>query len=319
MTSEPEVAVRTSGAAGVPGRPTEATGLSQSEAELRLRTEGRNELPRGRRRSPLVLLAEIVREPVIALLLGATLLYLLFGEPRDALVLTFSVIVIVALDLYQETRAEHALEALRELVVHEATVLRDGQLHRVPVPELVRGDWVVIAEGERVAADGRLRSGTGVVVDESLLTGEAVPVRKQVLPGPQAWTRPGGDDLPFLYAQTLVVRGRGWLEVLSTGGRTEASQIATSLSTVETSSPLIRQQTRSLVLGVTVLAVILTAVLAIVVGARTGDWIVGLLAGAALAIGLLPEEIPVVTTVYSVLGARRMARHNALARRFGTI
>ena len=306
-------------ARGEVGRPSGVTGLSEAEAARLLRTDGRNELPRAHRRSPLVLLAEIVREPVIALLLGATVLYLVFGEPRDALVLTFSVLVIVTLDLYQETRAEHALEALRELVVHEVTVLREGRLRRVPVPELVRGDWVVVAEGERVAADGRLRAGTGMLVDESLLTGEAVPVRKQPLPDPPAWSRPGGEDLPFLYAQTLVVRGRGWLEVLATGPRTEASQIATSLSTVETSSPLIRQQTRGLVLGVTVLAVVLTAVLAIVVGSRTGNWIVGLLAGAALAIGLLPEEIPVVTTVYSVLGARRMARHNALARRFGTI
>ena len=299
-------------------RPSDA-GLTEEEARRRLASEGPNELPRGRRRDPLVVLREVVSEPLIALLLGATVLYLIFGEPRDALVLGLSVVVVVGLDVYQENRAERALEALRELAAPEVRVVRDGRRRLVPSREVVRGDWVEVAEGDRVPADGQVRSGTGLLVDESLLTGESVPVRKAVQETAATWCRPGGDDLPFLYAQTLVVRGQGGFEVRATGARTEASRIATALATVETETPLIQRQTRSLVLGVAVVAVALTFALAVIVGYRSGDWILGLLAGTALAIGLLPEEIPIVTTVYSVLGARRMARHRALARRFGTI
>ena len=295
------------------------SGLSEAEAHARLEAEGANELPEPDRRSALALFREVLTEPMIVLLLGATVLYLMFGEPRDALVLAFSVAVVIALDLYQERRAEHALEALRDLTVPAAVVLRDGRRRTIPAREVVRGDWVALSEGARVVADGEVRRGTGLLVDESLLTGESVPVRKSVGTGASPWARPGGDDLPFVYAQTLVVRGQGWVEVRATGHRTETSRIATALARVETATPLVREQTRPLVLGMSVLAVALTVLLAVVVGLRTGEWILGLLAGAALAIGLLPEEIPVVTTVYSVLGARRMARHRALVRRFGTL
>ena len=302
------------GAAVAPG-----SGLSEVEARARLEQEGPNELPEPDRRSVAHLVREVLTEPMIALLLGATVLYLIFGEPRDALVLASSVVVVISLDLYQERRAERALEVLRDLTVPESVVLRDGHRRTVPAREVVRGDWIALSEGARVVADGEVRTGTGLLVDESLLTGESVPVRKSVGTGRTAWARPGGDDLPFVYAQTLVVRGQGWVEVRATGHRTETSQIATALARVETATPLIRAQTRPLVLAVGGLAVALTALLAVVVGLRTGDWVLGLLAGTALAIGLLPEEIPVVTTVYSVLGARRMARHRALVRRFGTI
>ncbi len=294
-------------------------GLEEEEARRRLAATGPNELPRGAGRGTLRLLGEVLREPVILLLLGATILYLIFGEPRDALVLALSVVVVIALDLYQERRAERALEALRELAAPEVAVLRSGSRRTIPAREVVPGDWVLLVEGARVPADAEVRAGTGLLVDESLLTGESVAVRKAVGPGDSAWVRPGGDDLPFVYGQTLVVRGQGWAEVRATGPRTEASQIASALVAVETETPLVRRQVRPLVLGVGAVAVVLTALLALIIGLRSGEWVLGLLAGTALAIGLLPEEIPVVTTVYSVLGARRMARHQALARRFGTI
>lgn len=294
-------------------------GLTEAEAARRLREEGSNELPRRARRGGWLLAREVLSEPLILLLLGAAGLYLAFGEPRDALVLGASVAVVITLDIYQETRAEHALEALQELAVPEVTVFRDGARRTLPASRVVRGDLVALVEGARVPADGEVRSGRGLLVDESLLTGESAAVAKSTGDGRSPWVRPGGEELPFVYAQTLVVRGAGWMEVRATGARSEASRIASALAEVETATPLIRQQTRPLVLGVGVIAVALTVLLAVVVGWRTGDWIVGLLAGTALAIGLLPEEIPVVTTVYSVLGARRIAQHRALARRFGTI
>jgi Ca2+-transporting ATPase len=311
-----------SGGAPAEGSPAVAStnrGLSEKEAHGRLAVDGPNTLPEPQRRGLARRVREVLTEPLIALLLGATGLYIVFGEPRDAIVLAGSVIVVVLLDIYQESRAERALEALRELALPSAQVFRDGRPRTVPASEIVRGDWVALAEGERVPADGELREGTALLIDESLLTGESTPVRKRTGTEAPLWVRPGGDDLPFVYAQTLVVRGQGWFVVRATGPRTEASRIASALTDVETATPLIRAQIRPLVLGVGGAAVVLTIVLAIVVSLRTGDLVFGLLAGTALAIGLLPEEIPIVTTVYSVLGARRMARRNALVRRFGTI
>ncbi|HYK94197.1 MAG TPA: cation-translocating P-type ATPase [Thermoplasmata archaeon] len=294
-------------------------GLTAAEAAVRLGSDGPNELPQRRRRPIRRLLLDVLSEPLIFLLVAASVLYLLFGELRDALLLAASVGVIIGLDLYQETRAEHALEALESLSLPSAPVMRDGAVRRVPTAEIVRGDYVLLSEGSRVPADGWLRSGTVLTVDESALTGESVPVGKVVTTGTPTPSAPGGDGTPFVFAHTLVVRGSGWAEVSRTGSRTEVSRIASALATVETGTPLLRQQTRGLVRGIGVLAVVLTIVIAVVVGARSGNWILGVLAGTALAIGLLPEEIPIVLTVYSVLGARRMARRRALARRFGTI
>ncbi len=293
--------------------------MSEAEARRRLASDGPNELPRRRRRGVVAVVRELLAEPVISLLLGAAVLYLLFGERNDAIVVLLSVGVVIGLDVYQESRAERALEALRELAAPSVQVLREGKRRSVPAREVVRGDWVFLSEGGRVPADGEVRTEAGLLIDESLLTGESVAVSKSAGAGSTPWQRPGGAGLPFVYAQTLVVRGQGLVEVRGTGARTEAGRIATTLGTVETETPLIRQQTRPLVLGVGLVAVVLTAVLAVIIGLRTGSWVLGLLAGAALAIGLLPEEIPMITTIYSVLGARRMARHRALARRFGTL
>lgn len=298
----------------LPGR-----GLTEDVTRVRLREEGPNELPEPERRSPFGLLWDVLSEPMFALLFGAALLYLLFGEPRDALVLGASAVVVVALDFYQEHRAEQALEALRILTVPEVVVLRDGQRRTVRAGEVVRGDWVALAEGDRVVADGVVRAGNGLLVDESLLTGESVPVRKTVGGPDTLWARPGGEDLPFVYAQTLVIRGQGWVEIRATGRRTETSRIASTLAGVETGTPLSRTQTRPLILGIAALAVLLTTLLAVIVGLRTGNWIVGLLAGAALAIGLVPEEIPVVTTstlCSGRVGWRRDESSSAASARF---
>ena len=294
-------------------------GLTSAEAGARLHRDGPNELPRARPRRPLRIIVEILAEPLIALLIAAAVLYGVFGDPRDAVLLGGSVVVIALLDLYQQNRAERAIEALRELAAPEVVVVRDGIRRKTPAREIVQGDVVVLTEGERVPADAEVVVDRGLVIDESILTGESVPVRKSEGGGETPWARPGGETHPFVYAQTLVVRGQGLAKIRGTGGRTEVSRIAAALADVEVETPILKLQMRRLVAVVAALAGILSVVVAVVLGLHTGNWTAGLLAGVALAIALVPEEMPVVLTVYSVLGARRMARHRALARRFGTI
>ncbi len=294
-------------------------GLSETEAARRLREEGPNELPRGHRRSALAILWEIIREPIIALLLGGAIVYFFFGELRDAILLAGSVVVIIGLDLYQGRHAEEALEALREMADPEIEVVRGGTRRRVPRRELVRGDVIVLSEGTRVAADAAILDGIDLRVDESLLTGESVPVDKLEWDGAAPWRRPGGEESPFVYAQTLVVAGHGHAEVRATGTRTEVSRIASALASVETETPVLVRQTRGLLLSVSALAIIASLAVVLILGVRDGEWLLGLLAGLAAAISLLPEEIPVVLSVYTALGARRMARKRTLARRFGAI
>ncbi len=294
-------------------------GLSEAEAARRLREDGPNELPRGHRRGALTLLGEILKEPIIALLVGGAIVYFFFGELRDAILLAGSVLVIIGLDLYQGRHAEQALEALREMSDPEIEVVRGGARRRVPRREIVRGDIVVLSEGTRIAADAVVVDGIDLRVDESLLTGESVPADKVTWDGAVPWRRPGGGESPFVYAQTLVVAGHGHAEVGATGARTEVSRIASALASVETETPVLVAQTRGLLLSVSALAVVASLVVVLILGVRDGDWLLGLLAALAAAIALLPEEIPVVLSVYTALGARRMARHRALTRKFAAI
>ncbi len=267
----------------------------------------------------LSILREILTEPLILLLVAGGILYLFLGEPRDAILLIGSVFVIIGIEIYQDYRAERALEALRSLADPHVTVIREGRSYSIPSREVVRGDVVVLQEGGRVPADGEVLTGSGLEVDESLLTGESVPVRKVPWDGAAPWERPGGEDRPFVYAQTLVVRGRGLARLRATGAGTEVSRIAKALVTVEEEVPLLRAQTRGLVRTMAVAAVVLCVLIAIIEGWRSNDWATGLLAGIALALALVPEEMPVVLTIYTALGARRMSEQRALTRRFGAI
>src|SRR5512137_2745354 len=182
-------------------------GLDGSEAVRRLREEGPNELARDRPRGVLRTLWDVVREPMFLLLLAAGAIYLVLGDLEEALTLLFFVVVVIAITLAQERRTERALAALRDLSSPRALVVRDGERVRIPGRDVVRGDLLVLAEGDRVAADAVLLEAVHLEADESLLTGESVPVRKRVAAGSAPLARPGGDDLPFVYAGSLLVRG----------------------------------------------------------------------------------------------------------------
>ncbi|MEZ5458886.1 MAG: cation-translocating P-type ATPase [Steroidobacteraceae bacterium] len=286
-------------------------GLSANEAAQRLREDGPNELPAQRRRSDLRLLLEVLREPMLALLVAGALAYSLLGDPADAAALAIAAAVVIGLTYYQARRTENALYALRELAQPTATVIRAGARQRIPARAVVRGDRLVIDEGDRVAADGDLLAGESLSVDESLLTGESLPIDKAVAAAGTARCR--------LYAGTLVISGRGELVVTATGPRSELGRIGTALhEIVDVDTPLQREIRRAVAwfgaLGF-LACVLLVAIYAVV----RGDALAGLLAGIALGMAVIPEEFPVVTTVMLAFGGHRLAKRNVLTRRLTAI
>lgn len=301
----------------------ELLGLSEAEATSRLKAEGPNALQTQKSRNLLAIVLEVVREPMFLLLVAAGTVYLLMGEPIDALMLLGFVFVVMTITIVQERRTEHALEALRDLSSPRALVIRDGQRQRIAGSAVVRGDVVVLAEGDRVPADGLVRQTHALGIDESLLTGEAVPVRKVQSLTATGLDRPGGDDLPSVFSGTLVTSGDGLIEVLATGAHSELGKIGKALAATKAEPTRLQQETRKVV---RVLAIIgLAACVAVVVGfalTRGGDaeaWKQGVLAGIALAMAILPEEFPVVLTIFLALGAWRLSRSQVLTRRMPAI
>ena len=293
-------------------------GLSEGEAAARLRAEGPNELSGASRLPILASAAGILREPMTALLLGCGAIYFFIGDRQEALMLLGFVLLIAAITLFQETKTERALVALRTMASPRALVIRGGRRRRIAGREVVRGDLLVLAEGDRVPADAFVLSTAGCAADESLLTGESAPVRKRAWGGAEPFGRPGGEDRPFVYAGTLVVQGGARARACAVGARTEMGRIGALLSAGEGGAPpatRLQQETRRLVFRIAVAAGALSLLAFVLHGLATRSWVKGLLAGLTLAMAILPNELPVVVTVFLALGAFRLSRHGVLARR----
>jgi Ca2+-transporting ATPase len=302
-------------------------GLSGAEAARRLAADGPNALPGGQRRTLMAIAGETLREPMFLLLLVAGTLYLVFGDLEEGLSLFAFVVVTLGLTLYQESATERAIDALRDLTSPRALVVRAGQPQRIAGSDVVRGDLLQLKEGDRVPADAWLLEADGLRVDESLLTGEAVPVNKLAVdgdapstgPAEGAAARPGGDDLPSVYAGTLIVQGHGLARVTATGARSEIGRIGSALGTLVTERSPLQKQTAALVRNLALLALALSLGLVLVHGMLRGDWLQALLAGIALAMAMLPAEYPVVLAMFPALGARRLSREGVLTRRINAI
>jgi Ca2+-transporting ATPase len=255
---------------------------------------------------------------MVLLLLVSAGLYVVLGDLHEALTLLASVVLVVAITVVQEGRTERALAALRDLSSPRAQVLRDGVARTVPARDLVRGDIVRVAEGDRVPADALFRAGTALSVDESLLSGESAPVTK--VPGERAVLEPPGSDrTSSLFSGTLVTAGRGVAEVVATGAKSELGRIGTSLKTVEASRTPLQLEVDGLVKRVAFIAITLAGLLALMKGLTEHQWLGAILSGLTLAIALLPEEFPVVLTVFLALGARRISKNRVLTRRVAVL
>lgn len=298
------------------GERAASLGLTSREAAARLARDGHNELPSAGPRRPFAIAWEIVREPMFLLLIGAATIYVTLGDLREALALLFSVLVMIGITFYQERKTERALDALRELASPRAQAMRDGEWRTIAGRDVVVGDLLRVKEGDRVPADAWLEAATHVVADESLLTGESVPVRKRASAGePASPVRAGGDDLPFVFSGTLLTGGLGIARVVATGRDTELGRIGKALQTIVPEQSGIQRETRRAVVVFAAIGLALCVVVAALFRIVRGDWLNGLLAGITLAMANLPEEFPVVLTVFLALGAWRISRHGVLTRR----
>ena len=290
-------------------------GLTEQQALERLATDGYNELPTTQKRTFLHILLEVLREPMFLMLIACGLLYLFLGDQEEALMLMGFVLVIIGITFYQEQKTERALDALRDLSSPRALVIRDGRQQRIAGREVVRDDILLIAEGDRVPADAVLLTGANVTVDESLLTGESVPVRKKAWDGRLEIGRPGGDDQPFVYSGSLVVKGQGIAQVRGTGIRTEIGKIGKALQILEPEDTNLQQQTGRIVRNFAMIGLMMCVIVVVVFGLTRADWLHGFLAGITLAMATLPEEFPVVLTIFLALGAWRISQRHVLTRR----
>ena len=302
---------------------TRITGVSEDQAAQRLAEDGFNELPGSRQRGMFAIVFEVIREPMFLLLVACGVVYLFLGEPKEALMLLGFVFVIMGITIVQERRTERALEALRDLSSPRALVIRDGHRRKIAGREVVRGDFVILSEGDRVPADAILRQGINLSADESLLTGESVPVRKVACQESLTMNRPGGDDLPSVFSGTMITQGQGVAEVVATGMRTELGKIGKALQSVVTEQTLLQKETGRLVRNLAFVGLALCTMVVVVYALTRGGsalvWKQGFLAGIATAMATLPEEFPVVLTIFLALGAWRISQKRVLTRRVPAI
>ena len=302
--------------------PASIPGLSEADAQARLQTEGYNELPRPDRRTPLRIVLEVLREPMLALLLGGGAIYLAARRPQGS----------------------HHPAGLRNPVGRD----HGGPGNAAPsacwrrcATSPVRARWsfaTACASASPAAKSCAAISWcspkatgcrpTRVIIecrdlqtDESLLTGESVPVRKiaRAGAGPSERRRPGGDDLPYVFSGSLVVRGTAMAEVIATGVRSEIGKIGQSLATLETEPPRLQAQTRRLVRIFAIVGAAVSVLAVVLYGTLRGGWLDAVLAGIALGMSMLPEEFPVVLTVFMAMGAWRISQARVLTRRAAAI
>ncbi len=289
-------------------------GLSHAQAKSRLEEDGPNELSPPHKRTIWHILSDLVREPMLQLLLAAGAIYLLLGDRGEALMLLAFVLLTVVISVSQEQRTERVLEALRDLTSPRALVLRAGEALRIPGREVVRGDLLLLTEGDRVAADALLLQANDLQCDESLLSGESLPVAKLAALAGQAEA-----EQHSVLAGSLVVSGQGRARVTATGPRSAIGRIGKSLAEIEAPPTPLHLQTRRLVRVFSILGLSLSAVLVLVYGWLRGDWLAGLLAGISLAMSMLPQEFLLILTVFMAMGAWRLSRQRVLSRRSATI
>ncbi|MDD5211457.1 MAG: cation-translocating P-type ATPase [Sulfuricurvum sp.] len=283
---------------------TTINGLTSQQVKEKLIEHGLNVLPGSEPKSLITLITKVLREPMFLMLLVAGFIYLALGDRAEALFLLIFVFVVIGITLAQEHKTQRALESLRNLSAPRTLVIRDNQEIRIASSQIVPGDLIVLHEGDRIAADARLVQGQ-LSVDESLLTGESVSVNKT--------TNMEGES--SLFASTVVTKGVGLAIVQITGAATAVGHIGEALSLTDGTSSGLQRSSRSLVRTLSILSFALAILLVFVNwGWNNHSVLESILSGIALSMAVLPEEIPVILTVFLALGAWRISKINVLTR-----
>ncbi len=290
-------------------------GLTQNEASEKLQKEGYNELPSSKPKSIFKIAFGVIKEPMFLLLVACGSLYLILGDIQEGLMLLSFVFVVMGIEFYQEKKTEKALDALKDLASPRALVIRDGETIRIPGKEVVKGDIVVLQEGDRVPADALVLMNNNLLADESLLTGESVPVGKREWREGDIMFIPGGDDLPVVYSGSMIVQGNGLVKVIATALNTEIGKIGKALDSVKEEPTQLKKEMGTLVKRLTVIGIILCILVIVIYTITRGDLLKGFLAGITLAMAMLPEEFPVVLTIFLALGAWRISKKSVLTRK----
>jgi len=291
------------------------TGLNDAQVLESQAQNGFNELPATKSNGFFHLALGIIKEPMFILLLVCATLYMAVGDIKEGIMLLGFVLFIMGIEFYQERKTGKALDALREMSSPKARVLRNGVEVKIPCREVVVDDLVVLTEGERVPADSILLHCINIQADESMLTGESVPVRKIESDGFSDDVLPGGDDTPFVFSGSMIVQGNGIAKVLRIGSDTEIGKIGMALSSVEEETTKLKSELNVLVRRLAIGGAALCLVVVLVFFLTRGDLLHGFLAGLTLAMAILPEEFPVILTIFMALGAWRMSKHRVLARK----
>jgi Ca2+-transporting ATPase len=282
-------------------------GLNPSEVIESRKQFGINELEYKERKRYIQLLLDVLKEPMFLLLLTCGIIYFIIGEFSEAVILLFWVIMVVFITFYQYSKAEKSLAELKKLAISNAHVIRDGVQISIPSREIVPKDILMIHQGDRIPADGEIIEASNLSVDESILTGESLPVeKKEMNQYPEKST---------VYGGTLVVSGRAFIKVSHTGKNSEFGKIGKSLKEIEIVPDKLQREMRGIVNRLFVLGALFSVFVIISYYLTRGDFIQSLLNGIATAMAMLPEEFPVVLTVFLSIGAWRLSKINLLTRK----
>jgi Ca2+-transporting ATPase len=276
-------------------------GLSTEEAQLRLKKNGPNELPRKQSKGIFRIVLEVLREPMFLLLISSATLYIILGDFGEGVILLSTISIIIAITFIQHRKTEKALDALSNLAAPHASVERDGLYIRIPSRDIVVGDHVALNEGDRIPADGKVLESHSLEVDESVLTGEALSL--------------GKSKHAQLFGGTLVTRGRGILVIESTGINTEFGKIGTSLIAIKTQPTKLQSELGRLIKWFSFIGAGLCVAVVFLFYFTRGNFIQSVLNGLSAAMAILPEEFPVIMTVFLALGAWRLSKSNVLTRK----
>ncbi len=286
-------------------------GLSSLDAEVRVKEYGKNIRPGRRRKNSFQLLWGIISEPMLLILIATTVVYFFIGTHLETLIFALSIIPVIMIEYFQERRTDRTLEMLDNILIEKCHVFRDGILSKMSIQELVPGDVIYVSAGDKVPADGAIIRSPGLMVDESILTGESTPVvRAQYSDEKKAEGK--------LFQGTMIVQGEAQMVVLATGGETQYGKLGNLLANIVESPTPLQRKVHRLVRELAVIAVIVALFIGIVIGREQG-LLKGILGTLTIAMSIIPEEFPIVFSVFLMMGVWRLGKRNALVRKMAMV